>query len=190
MSVEQLRIRLSGERPLLMHSSRLADPLDPITIALDRLTRKRDKTIADHEQIARVEWHGGLWTRDDKPCIPGEAIESTFVAASKTRRKGKQAKAGFSCAVAPFLEYDGPADLASLWQDKAFRFRFPVTVNGSKVMRTRPRFARWSVTIEVEFLPSLLNRNEVLEILEIAGFREALGDWRPKFGKFSVTQLE
>jgi len=48
------------------------------------------------------------------------------------------------------------------------------------------RFPTWSVTIEVEFLPSLLNRNEVVEIFETAGFREGLGDWRPKFGRFSV----
>jgi hypothetical protein len=190
MPAETLRVRLSGERPLLMHSSRLADPLDPITIELDRLTRKRDKTIADHEQISRVEWHGGLWLRDDKPCIPAEAIEAAFVAAAKTRRKGKQAKAGFLCTVSPFVEYEGPADLTSLWEDKAFRFRFPVSINDSKVMRTRPRFPRWSVAVEAEFLPSLLNRNDVMEIFEIAGFREGLGDWRPKFGRFSVKQLE
>lgn len=190
MPAESLRVRLSGERPLLMHSSRLADPLDEITIDLDRLTRKRDKTAADHEQIARVEWHGGLWLRDGKPCIPAEAIESAFVAASRTRRKGKQAKAGFSCAVSPFIEYEGPADLSSLWEDKAFRFRFPVTVNNVKVMRTRPRFANWQVTVDVEYLPGLLNGEDVLEILEIAGFREGLGDWRPKFGKFSVTPIQ
>lgn len=190
MSVEKLRIRLKGERPLLMHSSRLADPLDPIKVDLDRLTKKRDKTIADHEQIARVEWHGGLWLSDGKPCIPSEAIESAFVAASKTRRKGKQAKAGFCCPTSPLLQYDGPRDLPSLWDDKAFRFRFPVNVNDAKVMRTRPRFASWHVVAEVEFLPSLLNPGEVIEIFEVAGMREGLGDWRPKFGKFSVIRLE
>ena len=190
MPVERLRVRLSGERPLLMHSSRLADPLDPIKIDLDRLTRKRDKTLADHEQIAKVEWHGGLWLVDGKPCIPSEAIESAFIAASKTRRKGKHAKAGFACPISPLLQYDGPDDLPSLWDDKTFRLRFAVNVNDAKVMRTRPRFPEWHVIADVEFLPSLLNPNEVIEILEIAGVREGLGDWRPKFGKFSVTQLE
>ncbi len=190
MSVEQMRIRLTGERPLLMHSSRLADPLDSIKIDLDRLTKKRDKTLADHEQIAKVEWHGGLWLRDGKPSIPCEAVESAFIAAAKTRRKGKQAKAGFSCTVSPLLQYDGPSDLASLWEDNAFRLRFAVNVNGSKVMRTRPRFNDWHVVVDVEFLPSLLNPDEVIEIFEIAGLREGLGDWRPKFGKFSVTKLE
>jgi hypothetical protein len=190
MSVEKLRIRLTGERPLLMHSSRLADPLDEIKIDIDRLTKKRDKTIADHQQIAKMEWYGGLWLQDDKPCIPCEAVESAFIQASKTRRKGKQAKAGFSCGMSPLLQYEGPTDLPSLWEDTAFRFRFPVNVNDSKVMRTRPRFRSWHVDVEIEFLPSLLNPSEVIEILEIAGLREGFGDWRPKFGKFSVTKIE
>jgi hypothetical protein len=87
------------------------------------------------------------------------------------------------------LEYEGPRDLSSLWEDKAFVFRAPVDVNGSKVMRTRPRFNNWHVTVNVVFIPSLLNRSEVLEFFEIAGFREGLGDWRPKFGKFSVKEI-
>ena len=64
MSVERLRVRLTGERPLLMHSSRLADPLDPIKVDLDRLTKKRDKTLADHEQIAKSNGTAGFgcWT--------------------------------------------------------------------------------------------------------------------------------
>jgi hypothetical protein len=59
-----------------MHSARLADPLDELKIDIDRLTKKRDKTIADHQQIAKMEWYGGLWLLDDKPCILCEAIES------------------------------------------------------------------------------------------------------------------
>jgi hypothetical protein len=190
MSVEKLRIRLTGERPLLMHSSRLADPLEEIKIDIDRLTKKRDKTIADHQQIAKMEWYGGLWLQDDKPCIPCEAVESAFIKAARTKRKGNQAKAGFSCGMSPPLQYEGPTDLPSLWENKDFRFRFPVNVKDSKVMRTRPRFPTWHVDVDVEFLPSLLNPNEVIEILEIAGLREGFGDWRPKFGKFSVTKIE
>ena len=189
MSVVNMTLRLDGKRPLLMNSSAKADPLNPIKIELDRLTSKRDKTAADHEQIAKAEWHGGLWLHDGNPCIPSEAIESAFNAAARTRRKGKQAKAGLCCFVSSWLQYDGPRDLPSLWADKAFVFRAPVNVNGSKVMRTRPRFNDWHVIVNVVFIPSLLNRSEVLEFFEIAGFREGLGDWRPKFGKFSVKEI-
>jgi hypothetical protein len=189
MSVVNMKLRLNGERPLLMNSSVKVDPLNPIKIELDRLTGKRDKTAADHEQIGKAEWHAGLWLLDGKPCIPSDAVESAFNAAARTRRKGKQAKAGLCCFVSSMLEYDGPRDLSALWEDKAFVFRVPVNVNGSKVMRTRPRFNNWHVTVNVVFVPSLLNRSEVLEFFEIAGFLEGLGDWRPKFGKFSVKEI-
>jgi len=105
------------------------------------------------------------------------------------RHRAESAKAGFCCFVSSLLEYEGPVDLPSLWADKAFVFRAPVNINSSKVMRTRPRFNNWHVTVNVVFIPSLLNRSEVLEFFEIAGFREGLGDWRPKFGKFSVKEI-
>jgi hypothetical protein len=189
MTVENMTLRLNGQRPLLMNSSVKVDPLDPVNIELSRLTGKRDKTVADHEQIAKAEWHAGLWLLDGKPCIPSEAIESAFIQGAKTRRKGKQAIAGLSCPVSCMLEYEGPRDPSAMWEDKAFVFRAPVNVHGSKVMRTRPRFNNWHVTVNVVFIPSLLNRSEVLEFFEIAGFREGLGDWRPKFGKFAVKQI-
>ncbi len=68
-----------------MHCGRLADPLDPITEDLSRLTSKRMKTEADHEEIGKVEWFGSLWLHDGTPCIPAEALMATFVAAAKTR---------------------------------------------------------------------------------------------------------
>jgi len=78
MSVENMTLRLHGERPLLMNSSAKADPLNPIKIELDRLTSKRDKTAADHEQIAKAEWRAGLWLVDGKPCIPSGEQDSMF----------------------------------------------------------------------------------------------------------------
>ena len=60
----------------------------------------------------------------------------------------------------------------------------------SREWREHPvRVNDWHVTVNVVFIPSLLNRSEVLEFFEIAGFREGLGDWRPKFGKFSVKEI-
>lgn len=60
-----------------------------------------------------------------------------------------------------------------------------VNVNDAKVTRTRPRFPAWHVVANVEFLPSLLNPYEVIDIFEV-GMREGLGDWRSKFGRFSA----
>ena len=43
------RIRLVGTRPMIQHNARLANPLDPYTQALAKITGKRKKTLEDHE---------------------------------------------------------------------------------------------------------------------------------------------
>jgi hypothetical protein len=189
--VVAVKIELTGQRPLLMHSSVLADPLHAVTRELAKLTCKRNKTIADHEAIARVEWGGSLWLSDGKPCLTAEAIEATFVAAAKTRNKGKIATAGFYCNGPSLLQYDGPTTAEELWADVTYRLRSSVTVNGrSRTMRTRPRFPEWKAVVEAEFLTGLLEIDEVLDLFAVAGFRIGIGDWRPKFGRFSVKRLE
>jgi hypothetical protein len=190
MNAETIHLLFTGNRPLLMHSGRLADPLDPIVRDLSKITAKRMKTIADHEQIARIEWYGGLWLLDGCPCIPPEAVEASFVDAARSRRKGKQASAGMLVDGPALLDYDGPKDPNELWKDENFRFRHGVRVNNSRTMRTRPRFMNWSVKITATFLPTMLNRTEVIELFQVAGFQEGLGDWRPKFGKFTVEALD
>ena len=186
MPAEIIRFRLVGDRPLLMHSSRLADPLDPIAIDLKRLTKKRAKVEADFAEISKVEWFGGLWLSDGIPCVPSEAIETCFVAAARTRRLGRTARAGFMVSQPAALVYDGPRSIDLLWGLPAFRFRFPVQVAGVRTMRTRPRFADWSAEIEAEFLPSLIRRDDVIDMLHLAGALEGLGDWRPRFGRFRI----
>lgn len=190
MNAEATRLRITGTKRLIMHSGRLADPLDPITKALARLTSKRQKTEADHEEISRVEWNGGLWLHDGKPCIPAEALMATFVEAARSRKRGPQAEAGLVVEQHALLDYEGPTDLDELWEDKQFRLRVGVNVHGSRTMRTRPVFNDWSVEFTAHFLPTLLNRDEIRETYELAGFLKGLGDWRPQNGTYVVETIE
>jgi hypothetical protein len=140
MKAEPIRLRLVGTKRLIMHCGRLADPLDPISKDLARLTGKRAKTEADHEEIGRVEWNGGLWLDGGKPAVPAEALMATFVAAARLRRRTMQAEAGLVVYHNAALVYDGPDDMDQLWEDERFRFRAGVVVNGNRTMRTRPVF--------------------------------------------------
>jgi hypothetical protein len=189
--IKIVKLELTGTRPMLMHSARLADPLDKITRELAGLTRKRAKTIADYEVIARTEWGGCLWLSNGRPCIPPETVDAVFVKAARTRSRGPAAEAGFCCTGPALLQYDGPTDLEELWADEAFRLRLPVAVNGrNRTIRTRPRFAEWKAVIEAECVTGLIEEDEVLELFEVAGFRIGIGDWRPKYGRFSVRRLQ
>jgi len=186
VTVETIEIALKSVCPLLMHNGALADPLDERTISLAAVTGKRLKTRADHEEIARREWYGSLWLSDQLPCLPQEAVEATFVQAAKTRRRGDAAKAGFVVNEPAMLVYDGPTDLAELWDDENFRLRKGVRVLSARTMRTRPRFPEWSAVISATFLTTELNRSEVVDFMKIAGAMRGIGDWRPKYGRFMV----
>lgn len=190
MKAESIHLKITGTKRLIMHCGRLADPLDPITKDLARLTSKRLKTEADHEEISRVEWFGGLWLHNGKPCIPAEALMATFVEAARSRKRGPQAEAGLVVEQHAALHYAGSTDMDELWKDEEFRLRVGVSVHGSRTMRTRPVFADWSTEFTAFFLPTLLNRDEVYETYVIGGFLKGLGDWRPQNGTYAVEIFE
>lgn len=191
MQRETIRLRVTGTKRLLMHSGRLADPLDPVTQDLARLTAKRPKTTADHKQISKVEWFGSLWLHNGVPCIPAEAFMAALVGGAKVLKRGPQAAAGLAVEQDALLVYDGPADVDELWESRQFFLRCGVKVGvNSKTMRTRPCFANWSADFTVSYLPSVIDREHVIEALAQAGVRRGLGDWRPQNGTFEVSEID
>lgn len=186
---EELALRLVGTAPLLMHAARLADPLDPFAVALARLTGKRKKTPTDHQRIAQVEWRGGLWLADGRPCVPAEAIEAATVQAAKSRRAGSQVRAAVTVREPPLLDYGGPADLDELYRDERFVFRTGVRVGTRTTIRTRARFDRWAVNVTFAFSPTLIGADDLRQFVELAGVYSGLGDWRPRFGSFRVESV-
>jgi hypothetical protein len=183
-----LTLRIVGAAPLVMHSGALANPLSPASKELKKITKKRPKTDADIEYMSRVEWTGGLWLSHGHPCIPGEAIEAAFVQAARKSRRGAIAKAGMISPGDWPIEYDGPRDLAALWEDESFRLVAGVRVGQARIMRTRPIFHRWAATVTFEYLDDQLDESDVIDLLRIAGRLIGVGDWRPRYGRFEVQR--
>lgn len=181
-------MKLVGSRPLVMHNGRLADPLDEFTKAVQQISRKRYKTDADHEQMAKLEFLGSLWLGGEplRPVLPDSAILATLIDGAKKTRSGPAAKAGLDCLDHAVLEYDGPTDPHTLWEDKRFRLRSGVKVQRSRVIRTRPIFRTWRTLVRLEYEDSLLNTEQVVEFTRRAGFEVGIGDWRPRYGRFLV----
>jgi hypothetical protein len=188
--LQNLTFRITGVVPLLMHNGRLANPLDQITKAIKKISSKRDKTDADFEEMARLEWLGGLYLQGGEPCLPGEIIEAALIEAGRKKRKGKQVTAGVFCDGNFALEYDDPRNPEALFEDPRFRFTVGARVQRNRVMRTRPRFHEWAATITVTYNDELLNATDIHELLVLTGEIIGLGDWRPKFGRFVVEKSQ
>ena len=189
--IEKLSFDLRGVAPLVMHNGQLADPRNEWTRAVKEISGKRKKTDADYEAMARLEWMGGLYL-DDKgePCVPGYVLEGMLIGrggAARKQRMGKQAAAGLYVTRDFPLEYDGPREPAELWKLPEFQLRVPVVIKGSRIIRTRPLFNEWSVSVEVEVDPDLVNPDDARLWMEVAGREVGLMDWRPKCGRFEVV---
>jgi len=181
-----LKVSITGVAPLLLHNARLANPLDPITQKMKSLHSVRKKTDETRADVARLEWEGSLYVNDKgRVCIPGENIESMIIEAAKKDKLGKQAKAAIIVDGLFELRFpDATKSIANLWHIEKYRDVRSVKVQQARIMRCRPIFREWSLDIIVSYLPTLMNRDEVVKAIKTAGVQCGLGDYRPRFGRF------
>ena len=185
----QVMLKITGLTPLIVHNGQLADPLNKFSKAMKAVTGKRKKVDADYEELARLEFLGGLYLKDARPCMPSQALEAMMISAAKKQRKGADFKSGMLIDESPFIEYEGPTNPDELWADEKFRIVAGVKVGTSRVMRTRPQFPQWSLQFGVTYIEELLNKRDIIEVATIAGWQIGLCEWRPKFGRFKADVI-
>lgn len=187
---ESLMFTIKGVAPLLMHNGLLADPLRPIVKEIKKISSKRKKTDADYEEMARLEWMGSLYVNEKgRLIIPGEVIKAMLIDAAKKNKLGKTFKSSVFCFEDPQLEYDGTKAAEKLWEDENFRKVAPVRVGQARVMRTRPMFKDWSLTFEIQYLPEIIDAEQIKDAVVIAGRIIGLCDWRPNYGRFEIKEF-
>lgn len=184
----KIRLSIQGTAPLLVHSDALSDPLHPLAKALKEISGKRIKTPEDHELMARIEWEGGLYFHPTLgPYIPGVNLEKSIVEGARITKQGKQVERGLFVTdnEIPLL-YQGPRTVEELWPDANFRDRSSVKVGQARVMRTRPKFAAWALEADAELDTGQLSVDQLQAIVDDAGSKVGLGDWRPRHGRFDA----
>lgn len=189
----KIRISMTGTSPLLMHSDRLSDPLNPYSKALKAFSGKRTKTDDDHAQMAKIEWEGGLYfDAVTGPFVPAANVHRSLVEGARLTKKGRHVERGLvpgGDGTLPLL-YSGPRELESLYADGRFISRMSAGVNAARVMRTRPIFQEWALEMEAIVDPGQLDLEEIRGISEQAGSMIGLCDFRPRYGRFVATVEE
>lgn len=203
LSMTLVRVTLKGTAPLLMHSRRLADPMDPIVKQMKVITggAKGGKGTDDtHDALSRLEYEGGFWL-DEKglPTIPGDAIDRLVKDGGKLLgRKGEALARTVRCIdECNAFTYEGhekikkTADLLKHYENFAYRKQAVNPASGSTVMRTRPKFRNWSTTFTLRVLLGHdIDLAHVKSALEMQGLMVGLGDWHKKFGLFEVAEFK
>lgn len=188
-----ITIALQGTSPLLMHNPRMVDPDFEISREISKLTAKRQKTEEDRREIERLEWYGGLYVEamnGSGPTVvqPTSKPRKAIIEAARIYRLGKQVERSllFSAIYVP-LAYTGPRDINKLWESGQFVSRLSVGIGNKRVMRVRPQFYPWAMTVTGIFLPEAMDADDLVRCVEIAGRAIGIGDNRVNgYGRFTA----
>lgn len=175
-----------GSAALVLHNERLQDPLDPFQQAVAELAGKRGKTLADHLEIGRREFLGGLYTNGNGPCLPTMNVLRCIQEGAKRHKLGRDVLRGMFPLVEDVdILYDGVRDPDEMWkQAETFSLRKGVVVSGRRVTRTRPIFRKWAAEVPFEIDAHVFNLEDVQKIVTDAGKYAGLGEMRPIYGRF------
>lgn len=180
----------SGGSPLVMHNERLADPLNDYTRQIAAVSKKRNKTEADHVEIARLEFLGGLYTNGNGPCVPAWNILRCLQDGARRHKRGMDVPRG----VFPLIDHadvyyegDKVRDPDKLWKAGEFALRKTVGIQRSRTMRTRPIFVEWQASLSVEVDPVIFDLDTLQVFWGDAGRYAGLGEMRPVYGRFAAT---
>ena len=189
--MKSLTTTWTGIRPLVMHNGLMADPTNPYARRIKEICSKGSKklTDSDYEERDRLEWEAGLyWDKEDGLIMPSDNIERCIQLGAQKSRIGKDVQAAVFCAQPhSTVDYDGPRDMEKMYADPRFTLRKGVAVQKSRIIRIRPMIPTgWSITFDLEYDDTIVNKKNLEKAMIDAGSLIGLGDWRPKFGRFTV----
>ena len=185
-----VRFKFTGTAPLLMCNERLANPLDPMARDISKVAKKRNKTESDYELLAKLEFAGGIYHREDTgPFAPATWIDKSLENSAKREKLGTVFRSYCRCVedILP-IQYEGPRTIDALWSKKFYDQRC-VGIQARKTLRTRPCFQEWDLECTILYDEAALEEEQVIRAAERAGYAVGIGDYRPRFGRFSVQVL-
>jgi hypothetical protein len=186
-------LQISGKTPLLMHNARGANPDDPIVRDKAAITSKRKKTPEDRAMVAYLEWMHSVYEDNGVVVVPTANVVRCFANAGKTRKLGTAIERGLSpLDLNVTLDYDGgPQPLETLARNPRFVSTMSVGQQRQRIMRTRPVFPEWSLTVEMLLMEEMVDLRDLSEIASLAGRIEGLGDGRRwGYGRFTAIAKE
>lgn len=187
--MKNLQVTWKGISPLIMHSCQGVNPLNPITKELKKYTSKRNKTDEDLIKISDLEWESGAYWKEGLGLyIPAENVEATIRNGGKAFKKGRDFEKYVTVTdlYIPFF-YGEDLTKEALIQNYEYRDTRIMTVQKSRVLRTRPRFDQWNITFNLMYDETKMDLDTIVNSMEYSGQYVGLCDSRPKYGKFCAT---
>lgn len=184
-------IKIRGDAPLMQHRFPMPDLKDMVKGG------KKQTGATDYTQ----EWREYFYSNGDGEIHqPAGHFEGAMVKAAVNfkiqGKRGKTYKDLFRAAVFVTPEHiphgvKVPDELDTDGDKPLYLDMRPVVVNRARVVRIRPTFkAGWELEFTIEVIDDQIAAELVQDVLVLAGKTVGIGDFRPKFGRFSVIRFE
>lgn len=140
------------------------------------------------EQSAYSDPDGKVWIPSSWPKGALSTVSSDYKLPS-SRKSVKSVIGGAVIPVDEKIYFVGGMTVGKLEVDSR-----PCVVQRARIMRHRARVEEWKLKFSLQIEDSILDPNNVHEMLSDAGRRAGIGDYRPSkggpFGRFSVTSWQ
>src|SRR3972149_9264541 len=93
--LQVLKVRLCGASQMILHNGQTANPLNKFAKQLKAVSRKKNKTEDDMEELAKIEFLAG-WDQNPAGAYtpPAHNIEAKMQGGAKENKKGKLIQSG------------------------------------------------------------------------------------------------
>ena len=150
---------------------------------------------SSHQQTPKEEATKKLHlSKTGKPIIPSPNLFKSIIEGGRFFKLGKSKittlKSSLIPACVEIEEVEIPIRSKDGWEVDSRPVRVPTT--GGVIMAHRPMFDKWSLGFTINLDEEMMSSQLLYEIIEAAGTRIGLGDFRPDrkgpFGKYRITQ--
>lgn len=187
-SLIRIGVKIEGTTPLLMN--RFTEE------AQEKATKGSTTSLVGDRGTAREQAEKKLYTHESEIGIPQPNLFRCLIDAGKYFKNGRSKVTTQKSSIIPScVDVEGlflPLEHSEDWQVDTRPVRIPAT--GGRVLAHRPMFEKWRLPFDVQLDTELMSEAFFREIVDAAGKRIGLGDFRPDtkgpFGKFVVIEWE
>lgn len=175
----KISCRIEGVRPLLQNA------FPDETFEAESKTRTRVGSVKADDPKTK------LYVLPDGTIYqPAEHVFRAMVKSSANFKIGGRGKKTYKDIINSSLtiEPDAIPHKNPIWVPDKRSIVIPAT--RGRQIRIRPRFDKWMLEFDILVSEEQIDVETVKKILDYAGYNVGIGDYRPRFGTFMVTQFK
>lgn len=183
IDIREVFIKIKGLSPIIMHRFSETQKKQMLDVMMKISQQKKKKEPQkDYEEAKYL-------TTDGKPAIPVIAFKKAMIRASKSLGlKMIDARTSFF-VLGKYSEQAG-CEVLELTGQFSMREDIVRVAKGGTDLRYRPQLNNWTATICIGYNNSQISFDQLVNMLNLAGYGIGVGDWRPEkdgsFGRFTV----